>query len=172
MRARAISPAAVDGPADWRGSYRPRPPRVRSVNPSGSRARVAAPSPVISNAAVGGAAGAAAVRRRRANRDRCRARASSPDHPERDHRNGRREGPCRSAAATAVPTRRGETRRRRHRHPARHPIRIGAGGAAVVVEGAVLALAVRRVRAVVRGLADVSRRPEFAGIEWTSGALA
>jgi hypothetical protein len=51
----------------------------------------------------------------------------------------------------------------------------GGGGGVDVVEAEVpgLAVRVRRVaRAVLQDLADASRTAEFAGIEWTSGALA
>jgi hypothetical protein len=54
----------------------------------------------------------------------------------------------------------------------------GGGVAAVAVEAEVPGLAVRRIRAVRRtpavvwGQADFLRGAEFAGIEWTSGALA
>ncbi len=54
----------------------------------------------------------------------------------------------------------------------------GGGVAEVVVEAAVPGLAVRRIPAVrrtpalARDRADVLRSVEFAGIEWTSGALA
>jgi hypothetical protein len=54
----------------------------------------------------------------------------------------------------------------------------GVDAAAVVVEAEVTdqgvrrILAVRRTPAMVRGQVDFLRYAEFAGIEWTSGALA
>jgi hypothetical protein len=136
---------------------------------------VVAPMPVIRSAAVGDGEGAVAAHKRVANPGRRRARASRPDHPVRERR---RVSPAHldpSADGIGARIHRGATPRRRPRRPARHPIRIGAGGAGVVVEGAVQVLVVPAqagVRAGVRGQAEVSGRTEFAGIEWTSVALA
>jgi hypothetical protein len=136
---------------------------------------VALPSRVISSAAVGVAEGAVAARKRPGSRDRRRGKASHPVHRGRGHRHGSRVGPARSAAGIGVQIHREATRRSRPRLPTRNPIRIGAGGAGGGVAGAVRGLAVRArvgVQAAVRGPADVSGRTEFAGIEWTSVALA
>ncbi len=119
---------------------------------------MAVPSRVISNAAAGDGEGAAA-RRRPANPDRPRDRASHRGHRVRDHRHASREHPDGSADGIGAQIRREETRRHRPRRPTPNPIQIGAAGAGVVVEGAVHGLAVR----VQAGL---------AGIEWTSVALA
>jgi hypothetical protein len=156
MRARASNPAAGDGPGGWRGSYRPLPPRARSVQRNGCEARVAVPSRVISNAVAGDGEGAAA-RRRPANPARPRDRASHPGHRVRDRHHGRPEDPDRSADGIGGQIRREETRRHRPRRPTPNPIQIGVAGAGVVVEGAVHGLAVRvqaGVQAGLRGRAD------------------
>ena len=174
MRARASNPAAGDGPAGWRGSYRPRLPHARNVQPNGFGARLAVPSRVISNAAAGDGEGAAA-RRRLANPDRHRDRASHPGHRVRHHHHGSPEDPDRSADGIGAQIRREAIRRHRPRSPTRSPIRIAAAGAGVVAEAAVHGLAVRvqaGVRVGLRRRADGSNRAEFAGIEWTSVALA
>jgi hypothetical protein len=175
MPARGSRPAAGAGPAGWRASSRPRPPHAPSVRQSGFRASVAAPMPVIRSAAVGDGEGAVAAHRRVANPGRPSARASRPDQPVREDRRVSPE--CLDPSADGIGARihPGATPRRRPRRPARHPIRIAAGGAGVGVEGVVQGLGVRvqaGARAGVRGQADVSGRTEFAGIEWTSVALA
>jgi len=110
-----------------------------------------------------------AARRRPANPDRLSVRANHPDH-----RHGSRVGPDRSGDGIGAQIHR-EAMGRRPRRPVRSPIRIGAAGAAVAVGAAVRGLAVRvraGVQAVARGPVDVATRAEFAGIEWTSVALA
>ena len=159
MRARASNRAAGDGSAGWRASYRPLLPHAPSGQRNGFGARVAVPSQVISNAAAGDGEGAAA-RRRLANPDRHRDRASHPGHRVRDHRHGSLEDRDRSADGIGAQIRREETRRHRPRHPTPNPIQIGAAGAGVVVEGAVHGLAVR-VQAGLRGRADGSGRAEI-----------
>ncbi len=175
MRARASNPAAGAGRAGWRGSYRPLPPHAPSVRRNGPGARVTVPSRVTSNAAAGDGEGAAAARRRRANPGRPRDKVSHPGHRVRDHRHGRPADPDRSADGIGARIRREATRRHRPRRPTRNPIRIGAGGAGAVVEGVAHGLAVRAQAGVQAGLrrrADGSGRAQFAGIEWTSVALA
>ena len=175
MRARASNPAVGDGPAGWRGSCRPRLLRALSVRRNGFGARLAVPSPVISNAAAGDGEGAAAAHRRPANPDRPRDRLSHLDHHARVHRHGRRGDLGRSADETGAQIHQEETRRHRPRRQTRNPIRIGAAGAGVVAEAAVHGLAVRvqaGVRVGLRRRADGSNPAEFAGIEWTSVALA
>ena len=174
MRARASNPAAGDGRAGWRGSSRPPLPHAPSGRRNGFGVRVAVPSRVISNAAAGDGEGAAA-RRRPANPDRHRERASHPGHRVRDHHHGSPEDPDRSADGIGAQIRREETRRHRPRRPARNPIRIGAAGVGVVAGAAVHGLAVRvqaGVRVGLRRRAEGPNRAEFAGIEWTSVALA
>jgi len=171
MRARASNPAAGGGRADWRGSCRPRPPHAPSAHRNGFGATAPLPRRVISNAAVGVGEGAVAARKRPAKPDRLSVRASHPDHRVRGHHHGSREGRARSAAGIDVRIHREATRHRPPRPPIRNPMRIGAAGAGVAGVAAVHGLAVR-VRAGVRGPADGSSRAEFAGIEWTSGALA
>ena len=111
------------------------------------------------------------------NPDKRRARASRLGHPVRDRRHGSRVRPGRSVAGTGAQIDRVETRRRPRRLPIRNPIRTGAGGAEGVVEGAAhgpagLRIPVGRpILAMAQVRADV-RAAEFAGIEWTSGALA
>ncbi|TMF30804.1 MAG: hypothetical protein E6I25_02610 [Chloroflexi bacterium] len=76
-----------------------------------------------------------------------------------DHHHGSREVPGRSADAIAAQIHREATCRPRPRRPGRNPIRIGAAGAAGVVEAAVHVLAVRvqaAVQADLRGRADGS----------------
>ena len=153
MRARASNPAAGDGPAGWRGSCRPWLLHALSVRRNGFGARLAVPSPAISNAAAGDGEGAAAAHRRPANPDRPRDRLSHLDHHARVRRHGRRGDQGRSADESGAQIHQEETRRHRPRRPTRNPIRIGAAGAGVVVEGAVHGLAVR-VQAGLRGRAD------------------
>ena len=119
---------------------------------------MAVPSQVISNAAAGDGEGAAA-RRRPANPDRRRDRGSHPDHRVRDHHHGSPEDPARSADGIGAQIHREATCRPHPRRPGRNPIRIGAAGAAGVVEAAVHVLAVRvqaAVQADLRGRADGS----------------
>ena len=163
MRARASNRAAGDGSAGWRASYRPLLPHAPSGQRNGFGARVAVPSQVISNAAAGDGEGAAA-RRRPANPDRHRDRASHPGHRVRDHRHGSPVDRDRSADGIGAQIRREETRRHRPRRPTPNPIQIGAAGAGAVVEGAVHGLAVRvqaGVQAGRRGRADGSGRAEI-----------
>ena len=158
MRARASNRDAGDGFAGWRASYRPLLPHARNVQRNGFGARVAVPSRVISHAAAGDGE-AAAARRRPANPDRRRDRASHPGHRVRDHRHGSPEDPDRSADGIGAQIRREATRRHRPRRPTPNPIQIGAAGAGVVVEGAVHGPAVRvqaAVQADLRGRADGS----------------
>jgi len=140
MPARASNPAAGDGPAGWRGSYRPLRPHAPSGQRNGFGARMPVP-------------------RELANPDRPRGRASQPGHHVPDHRHGSQEVPGRSADAIAAQIHREATCRPRPRRPGRNPIRIGAAGAAGVVEAAVHVLAVRvqaAVQADLRGRADGS----------------
>ena len=174
MRARASNPAVGDGPAGWRGSCRLWLLHALSVRRNGFGARLAVPSPAISNAAAGDGEGAAA-HRRPANPDRPRDRLSHLDQRARVHRHGRRKDLGRSAEETGAQIHQEETRRHRPRRQTRNPIRIGAAGAGVVAEAAVHGLAVRvqaGVRVRLRRRADGSNRAEFAGIEWSSVALA
>ena len=176
MGGRASSPADAADPAAWPGSCRLRPPHARSVQRNGPGARVAAPSPVISSAAAGGGVGAVVARCRPANLHRHRSQASQHDPPVQDRHHGSPAGPGRSAAATGAQIHREATRPRRPRRRTRNLIRTGAAVAGVVVEGAAPGRAVRRVKAAVRAVdrdpPEASQSAEFAGIEWTSGALA
>ena len=123
---------------------------------------------MISNAAVGVGEGAVAARKRPANPDRLSVRASHHRDHRAPHHRGSRVGPARSGDGIGVRIHREATRLRPPRRPIRNLIRIGAGGAAVAVGGAVRGLAVRvraGVQAVARGPVDVATRAEFAGIE-------
>jgi len=100
------------------------------------------------------------------------ARTSRRDHLARRGNHGSRARPGRRAAANGAQIHREEMRRLHLRLPTGNPIPIGAGGAGAVAEAADRGLVIRPARALVRGPAEGAQSAEFAGIEWTSGALA